>query len=241
MQWFYYENDEKRGPVTAAQLKALADKGIVRRETIVETEEGRQAYAHQVQGLIVEPTTVSMHVPPPGYQPQQPQAYQPQSPAVRTPDTGKEQILYRGKFSRRLYIHSMITAGVMLTLIVLLWITFLVLSFCTGDVDAILPISLILGFPSAIFASVLFYTYVQYKIASIIITSNLVKIRRIGASKTIPVVKIQSVEVTCSFSEMLSKTRTLVILTGGDANANTFAGLDDAQTGADILTKLIQQ
>ena len=32
MQWFFYENDEKRGPVTATQLKVLATMGRIKKE-----------------------------------------------------------------------------------------------------------------------------------------------------------------------------------------------------------------
>ena len=50
--WFVYDkNGVKRGPISSAQLKKLADTQKISRETIIENEAGRQAKAGKVKGL----------------------------------------------------------------------------------------------------------------------------------------------------------------------------------------------
>ncbi|MDR0522739.1 MAG: GYF domain-containing protein [Planctomycetaceae bacterium] len=50
--WFYYDNNgQKLGPINNALLKALAAKGVILPETIVETETGRRGRAEKVNGL----------------------------------------------------------------------------------------------------------------------------------------------------------------------------------------------
>ena len=50
--WFVYDkNGVKRGPISSAQLKKLADTQKISRETIIENEAGRQAKAERVKGL----------------------------------------------------------------------------------------------------------------------------------------------------------------------------------------------
>ena len=52
MNWYYYDADgQKKGPVTAGQLKGLAEWGSITLETIIETEEGKTARAGKVKGL----------------------------------------------------------------------------------------------------------------------------------------------------------------------------------------------
>ena len=50
--WFVYDkNGVKRGPISSAQLKKLADAQKISRETIIENEAGRQAKAGRIKGL----------------------------------------------------------------------------------------------------------------------------------------------------------------------------------------------
>jgi len=49
--WHYYSESGEKIEVTGAQLKALALKGIITPETLVETEEGKTAPARKVKGL----------------------------------------------------------------------------------------------------------------------------------------------------------------------------------------------
>ncbi|MDR3111001.1 MAG: GYF domain-containing protein [Planctomycetaceae bacterium] len=51
--WYYYNtNDEKVGPITQRELRDLSAKGVVTRQTLLETEDGRKSPAEQVRGLI---------------------------------------------------------------------------------------------------------------------------------------------------------------------------------------------
>lgn len=51
--WFVYDaNGTKHGPISSAQLKALANSGKINREMIVENENGQKAKAGQLKGLI---------------------------------------------------------------------------------------------------------------------------------------------------------------------------------------------
>ena len=57
-KWHYYnENGEKIGPIRGRELKALAERGTVMPDTIVETEEGKTAPAKNVKGLTFLATT----------------------------------------------------------------------------------------------------------------------------------------------------------------------------------------
>ncbi|MBQ3388129.1 MAG: NINE protein [Thermoguttaceae bacterium] len=54
--WFVYTADgTKKGPITSAQLKALADAGKINAETVLETDSGHKGKAGQVKGLIPPP------------------------------------------------------------------------------------------------------------------------------------------------------------------------------------------
>ena len=66
MNWFYYDNDEKKGAVNDAQLKSLATTGIIKRETIIETEDGRVTTVQNIRGLFSEPPTQKFNpfIPP---------------------------------------------------------------------------------------------------------------------------------------------------------------------------------
>ena len=51
--WFIYDkNGVRRGPVSSAQLKALASSGKINRETIIENEAGQKAKAGQLKSLL---------------------------------------------------------------------------------------------------------------------------------------------------------------------------------------------
>ena len=49
--WYYYNNEQKQGPVTDAQLRQLALQGDVTLETKVETCDGRIVIAKKIKGL----------------------------------------------------------------------------------------------------------------------------------------------------------------------------------------------
>ena len=49
--WYYYNEDGNKIEVTGGQLKELAKQGMVTRDTIVETEEGKSGPARRVKGL----------------------------------------------------------------------------------------------------------------------------------------------------------------------------------------------
>lgn len=50
--WFYYDgNGTKFGPVNGATLKALAQHGVLRPDTVVETETGQRGHAGAITGL----------------------------------------------------------------------------------------------------------------------------------------------------------------------------------------------
>ncbi|MBO7678743.1 MAG: zinc-ribbon domain-containing protein [Thermoguttaceae bacterium] len=54
--WFYYDaSGNKQGPVNNSQLKALAQSGIITRETKLETDTGQSGKAGQVRGLFGAP------------------------------------------------------------------------------------------------------------------------------------------------------------------------------------------
>lgn len=70
MNWYYYDqNGEKIGPISSADLKALAAQGIITPETKVENQNGRSALAGKVNGLTFPDATapkqpnVPAHVP----------------------------------------------------------------------------------------------------------------------------------------------------------------------------------
>lgn len=55
--WFYFDNNgTKQGPITTVQLKTLAQKGVVTSETLIETEQGKQAPAGKIRGLEFAPS-----------------------------------------------------------------------------------------------------------------------------------------------------------------------------------------
>ncbi|MDR1960416.1 MAG: DUF805 domain-containing protein [Planctomycetaceae bacterium] len=52
MAWYYYDDDgEKQGPISPAQLKALAANGMITPETMLESEDGRTGKAGKLNGL----------------------------------------------------------------------------------------------------------------------------------------------------------------------------------------------
>lgn len=54
--WFYFDAvGTKQGPITNAQLKALAQSGTITRETMLETDTGQSGKAGQVRGLFSVP------------------------------------------------------------------------------------------------------------------------------------------------------------------------------------------
>ena len=57
-KWFYYNESGEKIEVTGTRLKELAKAGILTPETMVETSEGRTAYAKDVKGLTFSETSI---------------------------------------------------------------------------------------------------------------------------------------------------------------------------------------
>lgn len=58
MNWFYWSDGERIGPISAAELKRLAQTGVVSPSTTVEDETGKSALAERVAGLFASPSSV---------------------------------------------------------------------------------------------------------------------------------------------------------------------------------------
>ena len=64
--WYYYnKNGEKSGPISVAALKALAQKGLITRETKIENHTGRTAIAGEVNGLTFPEAKATLEPPAP--------------------------------------------------------------------------------------------------------------------------------------------------------------------------------
>lgn len=57
MQFYYFADGERKGPVDAAELKNLAASGKISKETEVELEDGRRIPARKIKGLNFESET----------------------------------------------------------------------------------------------------------------------------------------------------------------------------------------
>lgn len=58
MNWFYWSDGERIGPISSAELKRLAQTGVVSPSTTVEDETGKSALAERVSGLFVAPSSL---------------------------------------------------------------------------------------------------------------------------------------------------------------------------------------
>jgi hypothetical protein len=66
MNYFYVDATGKRqGPITGAQLQALATRGIITPETVLETSNGHRGLASQIPGLTFPNQTTPSAVPMP--------------------------------------------------------------------------------------------------------------------------------------------------------------------------------
>lgn len=54
MNYYYYNGENRQGPVDAKSIKALASSGIITRETIIENEDGKKCPASKVNGLVFD-------------------------------------------------------------------------------------------------------------------------------------------------------------------------------------------
>ena len=61
--WYYDKNGEKQGACTVEQIKALAKKGIITPETILEAESGKTTPAGTVKGLTFSTQTLPQSTP----------------------------------------------------------------------------------------------------------------------------------------------------------------------------------
>ena len=63
--WYYFnEIGERVGPVTASALKQLVRQGMITRETVIESTNGRSAIAGKVNGLIFPEAIQAEPIPP---------------------------------------------------------------------------------------------------------------------------------------------------------------------------------
>jgi prepilin-type processing-associated H-X9-DG protein len=61
--WYFYNNQgQKFGPIDDAQLQALAANGTITSNTLIETEQGNQAKAEKIKGLIFAASAVPPNV-----------------------------------------------------------------------------------------------------------------------------------------------------------------------------------
>lgn len=49
--YYYTSESEKQGPVTTDEIRSLVNSGAITRDTLMETEDGKQGYAYQIKGL----------------------------------------------------------------------------------------------------------------------------------------------------------------------------------------------
>lgn len=67
-QYFYYDGTERKGPFSSQQVRALAGEGIIRPETLLESDKGHRFSAAKIDGLqFGDPTDSSNQniIPPP--------------------------------------------------------------------------------------------------------------------------------------------------------------------------------
>ncbi|MDO5579721.1 MAG: hypothetical protein Q4G69_01165 [Planctomycetia bacterium] len=50
-RFYFYKNAKRVGPINSAQLRKLAMAGLINRDTVIETDTGRQVKASRVYGL----------------------------------------------------------------------------------------------------------------------------------------------------------------------------------------------
>lgn len=53
-RFYFYEQTKRVGPINSTQLRRLALSGLITRETIIETDTGRQVKACRVYGLVFQ-------------------------------------------------------------------------------------------------------------------------------------------------------------------------------------------
>ncbi len=54
MNWFYFDGDERKGPISADELRRLAANGVLAPETVVQNESGAAVPARSVRGLFAD-------------------------------------------------------------------------------------------------------------------------------------------------------------------------------------------
>lgn len=97
MEFYYYEGDQRRGPVNAEQLKAMAKNGIITPDTIIESG-GKRLPASKIVGLVF--------YAPPQKKPSDPKSNQPSVDQSLVESYGQDLIAgcaFLGKFSKFLF------------------------------------------------------------------------------------------------------------------------------------------
>ncbi len=84
MNFFYFDADQRRGPVNAAQLRALAANGTITPETTIEAG-GRTLPARKIKGLEFAPAVYPVEEPAPVPEPEP----EPEPVTVPAPDPPK--------------------------------------------------------------------------------------------------------------------------------------------------------
>ena len=138
--WYYYEGSDKKGPVDSTVLKSLAQHGIVRADTPIETEAGQISIAGKIKGL-----TFNQPVPPvatPSTQPVSSPVVQPATPpSSHSPvyaDTG-EQILYEAS---PLMFRNNISRVIMWAFLFMVGLLFLLIGTAGGETMVFLPMGM---------------------------------------------------------------------------------------------------
>ena len=69
MNFYFYQDGNRKGPCSSAQIRTLAKHGTITPETIIETEEGKRSLASEVHGLDFSFTSSPFEIPSPQVMP----------------------------------------------------------------------------------------------------------------------------------------------------------------------------
>jgi TM2 domain-containing membrane protein YozV len=64
-QLFYYDKDGQKKPTTSSELKTMALEGVIDKNTVIETEDGKRSRAEKVNGLVFPEDAGSATTPKP--------------------------------------------------------------------------------------------------------------------------------------------------------------------------------
>ena len=84
MRYYYYVSGQKMGPISSDEIREKAASGEIVRQTLIETEAGRQYKAKKITGLVF-PETRGAEPPVPPHLPEQKKAPEPAAPPETPP------------------------------------------------------------------------------------------------------------------------------------------------------------